>query len=179
MKMKFYTWKDIERYFLLNRVTWEDAISSIDVYPNDITVYARQGACEKAWETIQAMFGANYIPQNKEIKLDIGKHALPIDVQEGESVPRGKKVLPLFENILYQTSSYPTQKPEPLSHPIIAFHSYKGGVGRTLSLLAFAKAWSAVFGNSDTKRLLIIDSDIEAPGMTWLQEDRSDDTFSY
>lgn len=179
MKMKFYTWKDIERYFLLNRASWEDTIGSIDVYPTDITVYARQGTCEKTWETIQAMFGANYNPQNKEIKLDIGNYALPIDVQEAESVPRGKKVLPLFENILYQTSSYPTQKPEPLSHQVIAFHSYKGGVGRTLSLLAFAKAWSAVFGNSDTKRLLIIDSDIEAPGMTWLQKDRSDDTFSY
>ena len=179
MKMKFYTWKDIERYFLLNRASWEDTIGSIDVYPTDITVYARQGTCEKTWETIQAMFGANYNAQNKEIKLDIGNYALPIDVQEAESVPRGKKVLPLFENILYQTSSYPTQKPEPLSHQVIAFHSYKGGVGRTLSLLAFAKAWSAVFGNSDTKRLLIIDSDIEAPGMTWLQEDRSDDTFSY
>lgn len=179
MKMKFYTWKDIERYFLLNRASWEDTIGSIDVYPTDITVYARQGTWEKTWETIQAMFGANYNPQNKEIKLDIGNYALPIDVQEVESAPRGKKVLPLFENILYQTSSYPTQKPEPLSHQVIAFHSYKGGVGRTLSLLAFAKAWSAVFGNSDTKRLLIIDSDIEAPGMTWLQEDRSDDTFSY
>lgn len=179
MKMKFYTWKDIERYFLLNRASWEDTIGSIDVYPTDITVYARQGTCEKTWETIQAMFGANYNAQNKEIKLDIGNYALPIDVQEAESVPRGKKVLPLFENILYQTSSYPTQKPEPLSHQVIAFHSYKGGVGRTLSLLAFAKAWSAVFGNSDTKSLLIIDSDIEAPGMTWLQEDRSDDTFSY
>lgn len=179
MKMKFYTWKDIERYFLLNRASWEDTIGSIDVYPTDIIVYARQGTCEKTWETIQAMFGANYNPQNKEIKLDIGNYALPIDVQEAASVPRGKKVLPLFENILYQTSSYPTQKPEPLSHQVIAFHSYKGGVGRTLSLLAFVKAWSAVFGNSDTKRLLIIDSDIEAPGMTWLQEDRSDDTFSY
>ena len=179
MKMNFYTWKDIERYFLLNRASWEDTIGSIDVYPTDITVYARQGTCEKAWETIQTMFGPNYNPQNKEIKLDIGNYALPIDVQEGENVPRGKKVLPLFENILYQTSSYPTQKPEPLSHQVIAFHSYKGGVGRTLSLLAFAKAWSAVFCNSDTERLLIIDSDIEAPGMTWLQEDRSDDTFSY
>ncbi len=179
MKMKFYTWKDIERYFLLYRASWEDTIGSIDVYPTDITVYARQGTCEKAWETIQTMFGANYNPQKKEIKLDIGNYALPIDVQESESVPKGKKVLPLFENVLYQTSSYPTQKPEPLSHQIIAFHSYKGGVGRTLSLLAFAKAWSAVFGNSDTKRLLIIDSDIEAPGMTWLQENRSDDTFSY
>lgn len=179
MKMKFFTWKDIERYLLLNRSSWENTICSIDVYPTDITVYAKQGTYENAWETINAIFGANYNPQSKEIKLDIGNYTLPIDVQECDGVPKGKKVLPLFENILYQQSSYPTQTPEPLSHQVIAFHSYKGGVGRTLSLLTFAKAWSAVFGNINTKRLLIIDSDIEAPGLTWLQEDHSDDTFSY
>lgn len=179
MKMKLYTWKDVERYFLLNRTSWEDVIDSIDVYPTDMTVYAKKGSQDKAWEAIQTLFGANYSSQNKEIKLDIGNYALPIDVQEDEGMSNRKKVLPLFANILYQTSSYPVRRPEPLNRPVIAFHSYKGGVGRTLSLLTFAKAWSTVLGNNDTNRLLIIDSDIEAPGMTWLQQSYSDDTFSY
>ena len=38
--MKFYTWKDVERYFLLHRASWESAIAAVDVYPTDITVYA-------------------------------------------------------------------------------------------------------------------------------------------
>lgn len=50
--------------------------------------------------------------------------------------------------------------------PVIAFHSYKGGVGRTLSLLAFVKAWSALKDLKSTKKLLIVDADIEAPGIT-------------
>ena len=40
--MKFYTWKDVERYFLLHRASWESAIAAVDVYPTDITVYAKE-----------------------------------------------------------------------------------------------------------------------------------------
>ena len=42
--MKFYTWKDVERYFLLHRASWESAIAAVDVYPTDITVYAKPDA---------------------------------------------------------------------------------------------------------------------------------------
>ena len=50
--------------------------------------------------------------------------------------------------------------------PVIAFHSYKGGVGRTLSLTALAKGIAKRYG--DQKKVLIIDSDLEAPGLTWM-----------
>ena len=63
--------------------------------------------------------------------------------------------------------------------PVIAFHSYKGGVGRTLSLLAFVKAWSSLKNLKNSKRLLIIDSDIEAPGITWLTTKSEEPLFSY
>lgn len=178
MKMKFYTWKDIDRYFLLNHTLWKDKIDSIDVYPTDITIYAKDNSKNKIWEVIQTLFGSNYDPAKKEIKLDIGAYTLPIYVQYDDTMSCKRKILPLFANVLYQISSYPSQKPDPLNCPVIAFHSYKGGVGRTLSLLTFAKAWSTVL-NNNSNRLLIIDSDIEAPGMTWLQQGTLDDTFSY
>ena len=50
--------------------------------------------------------------------------------------------------------------------PVMAFHSYKGGVGRTLSLIALAKGIAELYG--DKKKVLIIDSDLEAPGLTWM-----------
>lgn len=178
MKMKFYTWKDIERYFLLHHTLWKDVIEAIDVYPTDITLYVKDNSQDKVWEVIQTLFESNYDSEKKEIKLDIGAYTLPIYVECDEAMSCKRKILPLFANILYQTSSYPSQEPEPLNRPVIAFHSYKGGVGRTLSLLTFAKAWSTVL-NNNSNRLLIIDSDIEAPGMTWLQQGTSDDTFSY
>ncbi len=63
--------------------------------------------------------------------------------------------------------------------PVIAFHSYKGGVGRTLSLLAFVKAWSALKDLKSTKKLLIVDADIEAPGITWLTSGEEEPVFSF
>ncbi len=179
MKMKFYTWKDVDRQFLLNRTSWENTIVSIDIYPTDITVYAKPDAHDRVGDVLQSLFGSNYDMAENKIKLDIGNQAIPLEVQEDDGTPHSKKVLPLFSNVLYQPSAYPVQAPEALSHPVIAFHSYKGGVGRTLSLMAFAKAWSAVMESESSNRLLIVDSDIEAPGMTWLHQNTLEDTFSY
>src|SRR5690606_8331348 len=46
---------------------------------------------------------------------------------------------------------------------IAAFHSYKGGVGRTLHAIALADAVARKGG-----RVLLIDADLEAPGITWM-----------
>ena len=74
---------------------------------------------------------------------------------------------------------------EPDLPPVIAFHSFKGGVGRTLHALALALAIvkkggasaGYVFGESgwggppssvEKSRVLIVDADLEAPGLSWL-----------
>ena len=43
-----------------------------------------------------------------------------------------------------------------------AFHSFKGGVGRTLHSIAFA------IQLAEKHKVLLIDADFEAPGITWL-----------
>lgn len=48
------------------------------------------------------------------------------------------------------------------SVPIVTFYSYKGGVGRTTTLAAFA----AYYAMHERKTVVIIDGDWEAPGMT-------------
>lgn len=45
--------------------------------------------------------------------------------------------------------------------PIISFYSYKGGVGRTTSLITFATYYS----NIEEKNIVILDFDFEAPGI--------------
>ena len=50
---------------------------------------------------------------------------------------------------------------------MIAFHSYKGGVGRTLSLTAFLRQCSQKYPD---KKILVVDADVEAPGLTWMAE---------
>ena len=134
----------------------------------------------KVWCT-EELFRSNYHPENEAVMLDLGEGFLSVHFENAEYAWSPTPVRPQFSNVLYQHSSYPSSQLNPLTHPVIAFHSYKGGVGRTLSLLAFVKAWSAVFDDNSQKgnRLLIVDSDIEAPGLTWLKDDMSDDILSY
>lgn len=46
--------------------------------------------------------------------------------------------------------------------PIISFYSYKGGVGRTTSLISFAN----YYAYHNNKKVVILDFDFEAPGLT-------------
>lgn len=175
--MKIYSWKDIERKCLMKRDIWNDAIASFDIYPSEIIVYKKE-ANQSIDSILQDMFSANYVAERKCIVLDIGNKEIPVSEELAQDTFESK-IRPLFRETLYRKTSYPEKKLPDLSRRVIAFHSYKGGVGRTLSLLAFAKAWSATFDTSEKARLLIIDSDIEAPGLTWLQDPGSDDVFSY
>lgn len=178
--MKLYTWKDVERLFNSTQENWKSVIESVDVYPTDIALYVEDPCKDNFRKVIQGLFESNYLMEPDRIKLDIGNDEIPLSVYPAEDGGYSQTPLrPLFSNILYQKSAYPAVVPEKLSHPVIAFHSYKGGVGRTLSLLAFSKAWSSVFESQKNCRLLIVDADIEAPGLTWIQQTSSDETFSY
>jgi MinD-like ATPase involved in chromosome partitioning or flagellar assembly len=53
--------------------------------------------------------------------------------------------------------------------PVVAFHSFKGGVGRTINAVSFAKV---IADRREDARVLFIDADLEAPGVTWLVQKR-------
>lgn len=183
MSFKIYTWKDIERkvkLYLNNHKC--DFINSIDVYSTEIVISINEEDSIDSIDTIfSELFGVDYDADNKTIKLDQFNVYLHVEIEIEEKRGNFDKGIPLFRDIIFKKSAYTEkiiQSNLPEECPVIAFHSYKGGVGRTLSLLAFAKAWSA---NSPKDKLLIIDADIEAPGITWLlkQENGEGDIFSY
>ncbi len=183
MSFKIYTWKDIERkvkLYLNNHKC--DFINSIDVYSTEIVISINEEDSIDSIDTIfSELFGVDYDADNKTIKLDQFNIYLHVEIEIEEKRGNFDKGIPLFRDIIFKKSAYTEkiiQSNLPEECPVIAFHSYKGGVGRTLSLLAFAKAWSA---NSPKDKLLIIDADIEAPGITWLlkQENGEGDIFSY
>lgn len=176
--MKFYTWKDIERYILINYNEWKDYIYNIEVYPNEIVVYPKDILNEKCREVLGQLFPKNMTLDCSAIKLDYQNTNIKITYDD-EYVSVSSHTMPLFKKAIYQNSVYPSGELNELSCPVIAFHSYKGGVGRTLSLIAFAMAWTNVHKNSQKNKLLIIDSDLEAPGLTLIQGDLNAASFSY
>mgnify|MGYP002729658600 CR=1 FL=1 len=171
---KLYSWKDVERMFLINKYMWKKIIYDIEVYPSEINVIFYAGKKEDADDIIKKIFGINYIRESILMDSD---GSIPVYFQEMED-ERCKRQIPLFKYNLYSESSYASNllKQPFQDAPVIAFHSYKGGVGRTLSLLAFVKAWSELAGN---QKLLIVDSDIEAPGLTWMLPKNQEKVYSY
>ncbi|NQF16367.1 hypothetical protein HPY31_21015 [Brevibacillus sp. HB1.3] len=167
----FYTWYDVERKFKLQN--WNDKWKSVDVYNDEIVINTCNQFSEEDYtvsdNTLKEMFGHHYSKEGRYIRLDFGDKVLKVthDYSEGIVFAENQS-LPLFRDIARRLS-----EPKDLKGvPVIAFHSYKGGVGRTLSLLSTVKALSTKRNSEKNRqyRLLIVDSDIEAPGLTWLAE---------
>ena len=184
--MKLYSWKDVERRFLLQKCIWKGYIESIDFTPNYIYLsiknkYKHENIASID-EILYKIFPGNYdssINSERFINLDVLDAKIEIIIEYDEDDFFVKTKAPLFKNIIYNDNSYFSQPTTKLQVPVIAFHSYKGGVGRTLTLLAFARAWTKNFEQNDKKnKLLIVDGDIEAPGLTWLTDDGTE-RFSY
>ncbi|MCI9191110.1 MAG: hypothetical protein HFH84_16215 [Lachnospiraceae bacterium] len=178
MKIRLYTWKDVERCLKLNRDIWEKDAVEIEVYPAEIVVVLRSEDKHPHMRDILKSILGDVSGDILTLEMGNQKISISYEVNEDEAFEDEKTVTPLFGRILYQDRGYSENMlQEELSGvPVIAFHSYKGGVGRTLSAIAFAKAWSSL---APDQRMLIVDSDLEAPGLTWLWEEKGEIVFSY
>lgn len=180
--MLLYTWKDIERKLLLNKDKWSLTIADVETYTDELIIYLKEKTAKSIAEnTLNELFGEKYDRERKRIQLDLTERYLNVsfDVMEGEERP--DVIVPLFKNVLYQKTAYYEEllEKELPGVPVLAFHSYKGGVGRTLSLLTFVKAWSSLMDLKNPKKLLVVDADIEAPGITWLTSGAEEPVFSF
>lgn len=175
--MQFYTWKDIERHFFMHSNEWKE-IMNVEVYPDELVIGREKENEEKCKEILRCLFPRNLMNNCFGIKLDAGNTCIQISYED-EYLHTSNNKMPLFKKAIYQDSVYPDKDLVPLHCPVIAFHSYKGGVGRTLSLIAFAKAWTHIQKEPQNNKLLIIDSDLEAPGLTLIQGGVNDLSFSY
>lgn len=180
--MQLYTWKDVERKLLLNRDKWGSVIVDVEIYTSEVIIHLDEPKTINAAQNILSeILDKKYDGEGNRILLDLPDEYLDVifDVEDGGI--KKPMVTPLFKSVLYQNSAYYNEliQEELPGVPVLAFHSYKGGVGRTLSLLAFVKAWSTLKNLKDTKRLLIVDADIEAPGITWLTSGQEEAAFSF
>jgi MinD-like ATPase involved in chromosome partitioning or flagellar assembly len=176
----YYTWHDVKKEFDLafskrnsiHQMIWPNSWKRVDVYYDEVVITLNQANEEVYKETEQALnelFGHHYLSSEKVIKLDFGDNRLNILYEIDEyNLSQSHKVIPLFKEL-----NKVGERPKDLNGvPVIAFHSYKGGVGRTLSLLAYVRSLSEI-KKGDSARLLIVDSDIEAPGLTWLAQSQN------
>ncbi|MCL6590724.1 MAG: hypothetical protein K6U80_12305 [Firmicutes bacterium] len=167
-----YTRYDVENVLKIKHLDkWYEKWLDIDVYFDEIVIHVPSDLTETELELsakhLKQIFGSNYSSEQNLIKLDYLARVLKVNYETTEDA-YSKKSVPLFKEM--KKGYY---KMEPLAGvPIVAFHSYKGGVGRTLSLIAAVRSLSMQRKSNGTPfRLLIVDGDIEAPGLTWLAKD--------
>ncbi|WP_028084476.1 ParA family protein [Dolichospermum circinale] len=181
------TWLDIRRIF--RRKTnygsnLPENIVSIRCFSDAVEInIADENFINKVNDVLKEWFGDWYDEEESVIRFDIGDATLPVEfISEEEPYITDIEIRPFWEEIAYlESNSESDSETEPAVKKIvklpeaytekpslIAFYSFKGGVGRTLNLTAhlFALLDRAKELN-ESINVLVIDADLEAPGLTY------------
>ncbi|WP_071191323.1 hypothetical protein [Trichormus sp. NMC-1] len=180
---KFLTWLDIRRTIRAKTnygTNLPDGVVKIYCYSDALEIYLPTDEnIDNAKIALKNWFKDWYQEEESVIFLDISDATLPVEFIIGEEpYITDVEIRPFWEEIAYLKSESETENaiqqvvklPEISSNNcnLIAFYSFKGGVGRTLNLAAhlFALLDRAKELNNPIK-ILVIDADLEAPGLTY------------
>lgn len=189
--MKFLTWLDVERRLreeTFNYSSMPEGIQSIQCFYDGLEIGIQEYAEDKADFFLEAIFGDWYDKKNKKISLDLDDEKLSIEfLFEDKPFKRDKPAKPLWQDVIYladskeeyESAGNENADPQSAEPPIIAFHSFKGGVGRTTTLMCYVLALLERARDKERFRILIIDSDLEAPGITYWFNQLKNPTVSF
>jgi MinD-like ATPase involved in chromosome partitioning or flagellar assembly len=156
-----YTWRDVAS--LLAAVPsppWRSA----DADAGGVHISCAAEREGQARRVLEETFGQRFRDQRIRLEsLPANPRHLDVywDLSETEPSRSRRVVRPLW---LDSHLSDPLPKDQQPTVRIAAFFSYKGGVGRTTCLLATA---GALLQQIRPAKVLIVDADLEAPGITW------------
>ena len=196
--LKFLTWLDVNR--VIRRKTQDgstlpDGVSRIECFSDtlEVSIESPDGkvnaiVCLRDW------FNDWYLEENSCIQLDLGDRTfLHIEFVEENMSSGRKEIYPSWSDISYLSddssrtvgniseSLKPFEIESGMGPSFFAFYSFKGGSGRTLHLAAH---WIALLekaaGLNKKIKTLIIDADLEAPGLTyWDKLESNKSTISF
>jgi cellulose biosynthesis protein BcsQ len=172
-----FTWVDVDEHLanLAANKCWPDWLFAASGWWDAVELKV---AAETDLDTIESWleeaFGAGSIfreDNNLLLKMDSiiagESDSLEITIVQAEVGQETSRRLPLWrEQHIVSEISEELQRPESQFQndlQIVAFHSFKGGVGRTVHAIAFAEAVAR-----QGKNVLLVDADLEAPGITWM-----------
>lgn len=177
--IRFFTWHDVEVVFEEKRSFWPVSWNDVKVYSDSVVIYYKEGlnVIEDSKQYLKENFTKNYNVQENRILIDFTKNNLEVIFEEDEEgCKKEKQRVPLFKDIYLSDNRNSSDMGEFSGARILAFHSYKGGVGRTLSLISLLRECTMLYPD---KKILVIDADLEAPGLTWMLEGRGYASVSY
>lgn len=187
---RLLTWLDVERSLKQRTALWTQlpaGVLSVDCFASGMEVRHFADA-DKVDNWLSHVFGHAYRREHRSICLRIGETSYPVELKRDAETP-ARSVgpnYPLWRDVTY----LPTDEvdatdsgAQPLirhvanapmawatSPDLVSFHSFKGGVGRTTTLMTYVAACMQEPG-SGPKKILVVDADLEAPGVSfWLDE---------
>ena len=162
----YFTWHDVEDIFEEKRSSWPETWIDVQVYSDCVEIYQNSDEPQESdTQYLKEIFGRNYSMEKNTLLIDFTETYLDIIFQSDDSQKVEKKSAPLFRDVYFQKCEKADTDFDNLK--MVAFHSYKGGVGRTLSLTAFLRQCTKKYPD---KKILVLDADVEAPGLTWMVE---------
>ncbi len=182
LDIRLYTWVDVEEVLLRiqEQNNWPQWLVWARAYWDGLTIGIRAETEEQAKDWLREIYEPRFrISSKEEIaecliileSLPENERILPIYFEETEEESRLPRLTPsLSRPSVIWPPSQDVQSPESLPldlPPVVAFHSFKGGVGRTTHALAFAQVLT-----EEKQRVLLVDADMEAPGISWVFERR-------
>lgn len=142
---RLLTWLDVERLLKQQTALWSrlpDGIQGIDCFADGMGIrHAVSAATADDW--LRRIFGAAYLKADKgrpiRLRMDDARYPVEQVTDAGEAVPLGR-TYPLWRDVTYlpeAEDSHDRQGPFPSlwseGPTLVSFHSFKGGVGRTMA----------------------------------------------
>lgn len=182
---RLLTWLDVERTLKQATQLWThlpEGVHAVECYHDGVEIsHSATEDAVKQW--LQGVFGKAFSGDDLQLTLRAGGGIYP--VRFGKVEPQAQRQLPLYplwREVAYLQETKAQESLNPASQfqlpanfedgpQLIAFHSFKGGVGRTTALMTYVTARLHPKNANDTVKVLVVDADLEAPGVTfWLDE---------
>ncbi len=178
---RLYTWLDVDDHLasLAANQMWPEWLLEADAFWDSLELRVRSDTPpEDVFDWLEQSFGFSSVDRDgrciilDDVPAAAERHRRTLDVAvvPMETEPAVRRIPRLREQRIVRDLAKPLPRPASATFPgdvqIAAFHSFKGGVGRTLHALALAEELVQQHG----ARVLLVDADLEAPGITWMLE---------
>ncbi|EQD37967.1 hypothetical protein B1A_17294, partial [mine drainage metagenome] len=149
--------------------------------------YSSEALQVEKW--LEVVFGHAYDVDRRIIHLCIADTSYPVELIHEVAPPvlAVGRAYPLWRDVTYLSAAEFELPADDAAQPqvvernnypqtwetapdLVSFHSFKGGVGRTTALMTYVAACMQAASVSP-KKILVVDADLEAPGVSfWLDE---------
>lgn len=199
------TWLDVERLLKQRTALWTRlpaGVLGVDCFSSGMEIRHAAGAEVAIATWMTQMFGRAYLPEQSAIQLRIGQATYSIELVQnqvsaapsvGQNYPLWRDVtyLPVVQNDGAEKGALTNSEASPsgastvrmpqrfVDGPdLVSFHSFKGGVGRTTAMMTYVAACMRE-ASPGTKKVLVVDADLEAPGVSFWLNDTNRPTVSF